>query len=141
MARRNIWFALFLGWMVPGLGHFFVKQHPRGLLYSVCICGLYAAGMLLSGGTAVNWDIHPWYFACQFWAGPITLALEYLRGPEAIFLGESIGILEHQTGVVWAAVAGALNLVTLGELYRRHSEPDAPGPADTMRSPSPEATP
>jgi hypothetical protein len=139
MARRNIWLALILGWLVPGLGHFYVRRPLHGALYALCICGLYAAGVALARGTAVNWDIHPWYFACQLWAGPITIGLEFLRGPEAINLGESIGILEHQTGVVWAAVAGVLNLVTLAELFRRHSEPEAPGPADTMRNPAQEA--
>lgn len=135
-APRNIWLGVTLGWLVPGLGHFYMKRPLHGALYAACIAGLYAAGLGLAGGTAVNYDIHPWYFACQMLAGPATIALEIMRGHEAINLGESIGILEHQTGVVYAATAGVLNLVTIAELYRRHTEPLAPGPADTMRKPA-----
>jgi len=132
-ARRKIGLGIVLGWLVPGLGHLYMKRHVHGALYALCIGGLFAAGLLLARGTAVNFEIHPWYFTCQAFAGPVTFMLEFLRGPEAINLGESVGILEHQTGVVYVATAGVLNLVTLAELYRRHVEPTAPGPADTMR--------
>lgn len=132
-ARRNIWVALLLGWLVPGLGHFFLKRPWHGLVYATCIWALFAAGLLLSAGTAINYDIHPWYFACQLLAGPATIVIEALRGHESLYLGESIGVLEHQSGVVYAATAGVLNLVTLAELFRRQQEPLAPGPADTMR--------
>jgi hypothetical protein len=135
-APRNIWLGVTLGWLVPGLGHFYMKRPLYGALFALCIAGLYAAGLLLSRGTAINYDIHEWYFACQALAGPATFALEILRGHEAINLGESVGIFEHQTGVVYAATAGVLNLVTIAELYRRHTEPTAPGPADTMRKPA-----
>lgn len=139
-APRNVWFGLVLGWLLPGLGHFYVKRPAHGALYLLCIGGLYAVGYAFSGGTAVNWDIHPWYFACQMFAGPITISLEYLRSPEGINLGETIGVLDHQTGVVYAATAGVLNLVALAELFRRHAAPDAPGPADTMRQQAQEPT-
>ncbi len=134
-SKRNVWLALFLGWLIPGLGHLYFKRHAHGAVYLVLICGLYGAGVALSRGTAVNLDIHGAYFACQLFAGPITLGLEVLRGHEAINLGETVGVLEHQSGVVYAATAGILNLVTLAELFRRQQEPDAPGPADTMRNP------
>jgi hypothetical protein len=130
----NIWLALLLGWLVPGLGHFYVRRHRHGLLYMLAIGGLYAAGLIIAQGTAVNYQLHEYYFYCQLFAGPITLSLEWLRGGDAIYLGESISILRHQTGVVYAATAGILNLIAICELYRRHALPNAPGPADTMRS-------
>jgi hypothetical protein len=132
--NRNIWLALVLGWLVPGLGHFYMKRMAHGALYFVAIAGLFAAGMLISHGTAVNYQLHPWYFYCQIFAGPVTFALESLRGGEAIYLGESISILRHQTGVVYAATAGILNLIVICELYRRWAQPEAPGPSDTMRA-------
>jgi hypothetical protein len=130
---RNIWFAVLLGWLLPGLGHFYLKRYVHGAIYLLAIGGLYAAGMLIAGGTAVNYTLHEYYFYCQLLAGPITFGLEYLRGGEAIYLGESISVLRHQTGVVYAATAGVLNLIAICELYRRWAQPEAPGPADTMR--------
>jgi hypothetical protein len=132
--RVNIWFALVLGWLVPGLGHFYAKRHAYGAFYLLLIGGLFAGGMAISDGTAINSTDHFWYFLCQLFAGPATLAVEYLRHPEGIYLGESIGILAHQTGVVYVAVAGVLNLISICELYRRHTHPEEPGPSDTMRA-------
>lgn len=136
MGKRQIGIGLLLGWMLPGLGHFYMRRRVYGAIYGVLIGGLYAAGVIISRGTAVNWDIHEAYFVCQLFAGPITLGLEAMRGGEALNLGHNIGILQHQSGTVYAATAGILNLVTLAELYRRHAEPEAPGPADTMRNPA-----
>lgn len=135
MAERkvNIWFAMVLAWLVPGLGHFYAKRPLHGLFYLVMIGGLYGAGLIISQGTGVNLDMHPAYFACQALAGPTTLTIEFFRGHEAIYLGKSISVLMHQTGTVYIAVAGVLNLIAICELYRRHVHPGDPGPADTMR--------
>ena len=46
---------------------------------------------------------------------------------------EGMSIMAHQTGTVYAATAGVLNLIAICELYRRHVNPEEPGPADTMR--------
>jgi hypothetical protein len=136
MAERkvNIWFALLLGWLVPGLGHIYAKRRNYGAFYLLMIGGLFAGGMAISDGTAVNSTDHFWYFLCQVLAGPATLVVEYLRHPEGIYLGEGIGIMAHQTGVVYVAVAGVLNLISICELYRRHTHPEEPGPSDTMRA-------
>lgn len=140
MKGRKIYFALLLAWLVPGLGHFFVRRHLHGLFYFAAIGALYGAGMIIAQGTAVNYTLHEYYFYCQFWAGPVTLVIEALRGNESIYLGENISVMAHQTGVVYAATAGILNLIAICELYRRNAQPDAPGPADTMRvGPIPEA--
>jgi hypothetical protein len=136
MAERkvNIWFALVLGWLVPGLGHIYAKRYSYGVFYLGLIGGLFGAGMLISDGTAVNSTDHFWYFLCQLLAGPATIVVDFVRHPEGINLGESISILAHQTGVVYVAVAGVLNLISICELYRRHTHPEEPGPSDTMRA-------
>ncbi len=130
---RNIWVGLLLGWLVPGLGHIYMRRARHGVFYMAAIAGIYLAGVLIARGTAVDFTLHEYYFYCQLLAGPITLGLEYLRGGEAIYLAENISILRHQTGVVYAATAGVLNLIVICELYRRWAQPQAPGPADTMR--------
>jgi hypothetical protein len=56
-----------------------------------------------------------------------------MRDRGDIGLGDSLAVLAHQSGVVYAAAAGVLNLIVLCELHRRHSMPSAPGPGDTIR--------
>lgn len=132
--NKRLWFALVLGWLLPGLGHFFLKRHAYGAFYLGVIAALVVAGIIISGGTAVNFDDHRAYFACQALAGPAVIGLEFLRGQESIYLAQNVSILNHQTGVVYVATAGVLNLISLCELYRRHARPEAPGPSDTMRA-------
>ena len=136
MAERkvNIWFALLLGWLVPGLGHVYAKRRIHGLFYFAAIVGLYGAGLFIADGTAINATDHFAYFMCQILAGPVTFVIDAMRHPEGISLGENISVMAHQTGVVYAATAGVLNLIVACELYRRHVHPDEPGPSDTMRA-------
>jgi hypothetical protein len=132
--KINIWFALALGWMVPGLGHLYARRGKYAAFYFVCIGGLYVAGWVLSRGTAVSWDAHGTYFLLQMLASPITISLEFLRDRGDVGLGDTLPIIDHQSGTVYAATAGLLNLITLCELHRRHIAPDAPGPGDTLRA-------
>ena len=38
-----------LGWIFPGLGHVVQKKYWRGLLFFVCITGMFALGLFLEG--------------------------------------------------------------------------------------------
>ncbi|MDC1142901.1 hypothetical protein OAU50_07390 [Planctomycetota bacterium] len=110
-----------------------MRRPKYGIFYSVAIIGLFALGEFISGGTAVNRAVHEWYFLCQAGAGPTVFGLASLAGPEFFLLGKEITILQHQSGVVYGAMAGVLNVITICELYRRHLHPEAVGPSDTMR--------
>ncbi len=123
-----------LGWLIPGLGHFIMKRPKHGVLYAAIIFALLVAGLWMSKLTAVDFDLHPVYFVCQIGGGALVVASQFLFGGNPVGLGEDIGILTHQSGVVYVAVAGVLNIIVLCELVRRHLSPDAPGPADTMRA-------
>jgi hypothetical protein len=92
------------------------------------------AGWVLSAGTAVNWDAHGTYFLLQMLVSPMTITLELMRDRGDVGLGDTLPIINHQSGTVYAATAGLLNLISLCELHRRHVAPDAPGPGDTLRA-------
>jgi hypothetical protein len=135
MAARkvHIGFALVLAWLLPGLGHVYAGRRAWGAVYAGAVLGMLMLGVGIAGGTAVHSDLHPWYYLCQLPAGPLVIGINAMRPAESIVLAESISILRHQTGTVYVAVAGVLNLVVICELYRRHTAPEAPGPSDTMR--------
>ena len=75
---KNPYLAAFLAWLVPGLGHVYQGRRGKGLLYFVCILGLFLAGLTMGGGKIVFWrwvspfrnfeDFRLWYLA-QFWVG------------------------------------------------------------------------
>jgi hypothetical protein len=51
----NAYLAAFLAWLVPGLGHLYQKRTAKGILYAVCILGLYFVGFTLGEGKIVYW--------------------------------------------------------------------------------------
>jgi hypothetical protein len=41
--------ALFIGWLVPGLGHVYLKKFWRGGIFFVCIAAMAAIGLFMGG--------------------------------------------------------------------------------------------
>ncbi len=75
---RNPPWRPFLAWLVPGLGHFYQGRIGKGILYAVCILGLYLMGMLMGEGKIVYWRwVNPMnnpekfclYYLGQFFVG------------------------------------------------------------------------
>ena len=65
--------AAFLTWLIPGAGHLYQGRTGKGLLFMVCILGVFFQGLYLGGGKVVyaSWraeDRHLAYF-CQVGAG------------------------------------------------------------------------
>lgn len=52
---KNPYLAGFLAWLVPGMGHFYQGRRGKGVLYLVCILGLYLFGLALGEGKIVFW--------------------------------------------------------------------------------------
>ncbi len=43
-----------LAWLFPGLGHFYQRRHAKGVLYLVCILGMFLWGLYLSSSPATG---------------------------------------------------------------------------------------
>jgi hypothetical protein len=78
---KTRWLAALLAFLIPGAGHFYQGRYFKGVVYSVCILGLFIAGMRMSDWKAV-YVHHPRYenqaprgkqhqlqFAAQFGVG------------------------------------------------------------------------
>lgn len=70
--------AAFLAWFIPGLGHIYQKRYGKGVLYFVCIVGLFVWGAILGEGKIVYWrwvnpmsrpDDFRLTYICQFFVG------------------------------------------------------------------------
>ena len=47
--------AAFLAWLVPGLGHLYQGRIAKGILFFVCIMGLYGYGVYLGGNSELGY--------------------------------------------------------------------------------------
>jgi TM2 domain-containing membrane protein YozV len=144
VSLRNPTKAAFLAWLIPGLGHFYQGRTGKGILYAVCILGLYLMGMVMGEGKIVYWRwVNPLnnpekfclYYLGQFFVGlPALPALiqstlqHYHLGPILWgFMAEPPqvvlnGLQRHlgklvEIGTIYTTVAGLLNILAIYDAY------------------------
>ena len=141
---RNPAMAALLAWMVPGLGHLYQGRTGKGILYAVCILGLYLLGMVMGEWKVVYWRwVNPLnnpekfclHYVGQFFVGlPALPALIqstlHLYGWDPIlwgFMAEPSQIALNglqnrvsklvEIGTIYTTVAGLLNILAIYDAY------------------------
>jgi hypothetical protein len=93
--------AMFLAWLVPGLGHIYQGRTGKGLLFSICILGTFFYGMYIGGGRVVyasTADVisrkffnDRWQYVCQVGVGlpalPAIVQRERMRDHKGPMFG------------------------------------------------------
>lgn len=126
--------AGFLAWLVPGLGHMFLGQRGRGLVFLVTITGTFWTGVAIGGvrGTVDPTDRSLWFVA-QLCTGGNTVFAYLLNRSLSHSPTPADGRVKYvppywmsaEVGVHYTGVAGLLNLLVildalaLGELMSR----------------------
>lgn len=120
-ARASPVAALVLAWAIPGAGHAYGGRWGKAGLFFGCIVGLLIAGMILGGGTVFS--PHELWYAAQVWAGGPTIALtpisQYLSAHQGIDYADRL----RETGTLYTAVAGFLNLLIMMDAYLKMAYP------------------
>ena len=108
--------AAFLSYLVPGLGQIYQGRVAKGVLFLVCLYGLFFGGMAMGGwknvyivdtarDAADNWENNPWHlprglanlynrlhYVGQFWIGvaawPAILQYNFTAKQTSPFLGK-----------------------------------------------------
>lgn len=62
----NPYLAAALAWLLPGLGHFYQRRIPKGLLFMVCVLSTYFVGLGLGHGRVVYASYRPNDFRWQY---------------------------------------------------------------------------
>lgn len=157
--------AAVLAWLVPGLGHFYQGRTAKGVLYAVCILGLYLTGLAIGEGKIVYWTwINPLHdaenfrlsYVMQFFVGLPSLpaliqgTLKYYNMAPILggFMAEpapaDINGLHARLGKLveisleYTKIAGLLNILAIFDaaLGPAHAAEDAPGVAAAAKAPA-----
>jgi TM2 domain-containing membrane protein YozV len=104
---------VFLGWLIPGLGHFAQGRKLRGAIVLLLLCGLLVLGTSLAEGSNLDRERHFYYWAGQFLAGGPVMLLEALFGRRAV----AADITYADAGLVFVCLAGLLNVLALMDVY------------------------
>ncbi|MBI1871729.1 MAG: hypothetical protein HYS07_11170 [Chlamydiae bacterium] len=100
-------FAFFLGYLFPGLGHFYMGKKGLGLFFFFAIVPLYGVGMMLGGG--ILWEemniLTVLAYTVKFFNG-VPFLLNLLQQLSHHFS-------YHEVGTTFILVSGSLNLLLL----------------------------
>jgi len=115
--------AAALAWVVPGLGHWWIGDRPRALIYFIVISTTFWGGVAVAGvRTTVNLSENGAWIAAQLCVGPQAfLALQLSNGFAKKPLEQQHKALwpAANIGVVYAGVAGLLNLLVIIDVLAR----------------------
>lgn len=108
VSLKNPALAAVLAFLVPGLGHLYQGRTFKGLLYGICILGLFGWGMAIGEGKVVyfHWNStenRTYAYLCQFWTGlPALPALTQSRRPREAFAPNHVRgkITDHFQGMI-----------------------------------------
>jgi hypothetical protein len=130
-----------LGWIVPGGGHFIIKEKKRALIIFTTIVltffiGLYAGSI----GIINRIDAKAWYLA-QIMNSPIVAALGHVTAAEP----QKYRVFgkPNEIGQIYTSIAGLLNLLCIvNAVYMAHLQgksPETPVPLGIAKSVKPGA--
>ncbi len=144
---RNRHLAALLGWIFPGVGHFYQRRYFKGTVFSLCVLSSFLIGMVVAHGKCVYaaWNNveHRWQFALQagvgFVAIPAAIQAWSGRGGNPPLLGDAFLVGPKSTadldrwnaetasgfdmGTLYTMVAGLLNILAV---YDAHAGPLPP---------------
>jgi len=124
-AHRKTGVAFFLGWFVPGAGHFLLGRRTKAASLFLILSLLYVVGLCMSGWRLVSFDDNPFYYVGQFGSGVTTLLGRLFAEPKAYPL-EKFPPKWIDPGMLYVCVAGLLNIVVVMGVFNAEGKDGAP---------------
>ena len=116
---------VFLGWLVPGLGHFLLGKRRRAAVFGAVIAGGFFTGIMLSGEIGVPHAGNPFSWLATFASagnGTLYLArLAWVNGIDGLFGNFPLGLegggdpiaAGFNYGKTFIITAGLMNLLAV----------------------------
>jgi len=127
---KNIRLAFFLGWLVPGAGHFYVGRRGKALLFFILLMSTFFAGWVMGDFRNVYFARLRFAVLGQLGLGLPTLVISHKSMLSS--LGQTFGksasltfglsssefLPLYDVGTIYTVVPGLLNLVVALNAYR-----------------------
>jgi len=106
-----------LGWLLPGAGHFLLKQEKRAIIIFATITLTFCAGIYVGSiGVIDPIGAKPWYVA-QIMNSPMVAVLGHLTAGG----GFPVYGRPNEIGQIYTSIAGLLNLLCIvNAVYLAH---------------------
>ncbi len=105
--------AVFLAWLVPGLGHWVQGRKLRGAVIFGTIVSMLVVATLLAQGANLDRELHFYYWSGQFMVGLPAILFELLFSAGRVRAEIPYG----DAGLVFGCLAGLLNILAMMDAY------------------------
>ncbi|MFO7898527.1 MAG: DUF6677 family protein [Planctomycetota bacterium] len=113
--KKRYALTVLLAWLLPGLGHWYIGQRTKAILFCVLLLATFLTGVVITDGGCVDWGRHPYAFLLQAADGVVAFATLAVTSSQHEFPASKLGDL----GMLYTLVAGALNVLLIADaLYR-----------------------
>lgn len=128
--------AIALAWLIPGAGHLLGGHKARGIIFTITIHGLFAAGLLIGGLKSLNPADQPIWSKIQYLAGWPMIAASHIQ--QNTIPTKDYAPATQEVGTVYCGIAGMLNLLVVFDAMLRLT--GARGTTNNATSATPPAT-
>jgi hypothetical protein len=117
-----------IAWVIPGAGHFFIKEKKRAIIIFVTITATFALGLFIGSIAIIDpvgaW---PWYVGQMLTSPGVALIGQAAQNATQLDPdGQLVKLVSygkpHDFGQIYTAIAGAMNLLAiLSAVFMAHS--------------------
>lgn len=113
--RYPSFIVVLASWLVPGAGHFLVGRRGKGLLFCLCLSGLFLTGLYLKGNifTPGGEDTQTFILSIFGTVGNLGLGLYYLLSLLFYRIAGEITYRYFEIGMLYSLTAGVLNYLIM----------------------------
>jgi hypothetical protein len=106
-----LFLAGLLGWLIPGAGHFILKEKKKAVIICVTIVLTFCAGLYIGSiGVIDSVGATPWYvYATQIMSSPAVVLLGHATAAG----GFPVFGWPNEIGQIYTSTAGLLNLLCI----------------------------
>ena len=113
--RKTDYLPFLAGWLVPGAGHFLLRQWVRGSLIAVSVLGMFGFGLAMQGKVYTGFsDI----LDSLNLTGDLGNGIFYLIARVLGLGGDQVMVTTADYGTRFIGVAGLLNIIAAVDAYR-----------------------
>jgi TM2 domain-containing membrane protein YozV len=121
-SMKSKYTALILGWLVPGLGHFYAGKRQKGIVFLVAIMASAITGLAIGNFRNVYFAADHYQFYAEIGNGLFTLAGSFLMKVSRTAPIESAANAAFLAGIapigdLYLMVAGLLNFIVAANAF------------------------
>jgi len=105
------------GWLIPGGGHFLLKERKRAIIIFATVALTFCAGLYVGSIGVIDPVVAWWWYIAQIMSSPMVALLGHITASG----GYPVYGRPNEVGQIYTSIAGLLNLLCIvNAVYLAH---------------------